>query len=715
MRFRWIALAFLLSLIVGSLIWLAAPLVVDDPAVALATHTPARQFFDGQGRLIHAERTYDAQWRFDIPLSQISFPAVATMVAAEDANFFQHNGIDYRAILRAFWMNLTFGRIVSGASTISMQVARLAAPQRRRSYWSKFLQASQARKLERRHSKEEILALYFNHLPFGGKIYGIEAASLYYFGKHANALTWAEASLLCGLPQRPNAYRPDLHLDKARQRQRVVLALMARHGLLSPGLAWHTYHIPLPLRNFSLPAEFMTREDTALAHYLRLAKTQVKNAFQIHIPLNWDVQQAIEQCLIQRRNALAGVRDGAAVLLDSRNGHVLALVGTLDYHSPLAGQVNACTAVRSAGSTLKPFIYAEAIDGGLICPETLLWDAPLRYATYTPTNYDGQFKGKVTAAEALSLSLNTPAIRLLAQLGPKRLEDRFASLHILATPRSRHADGKTDITPHGLSLALGTAGHTLLNLTAAYAMFARNGNYLPCSFLEDVSIFPSPPTAFPPTVCVLINQMLTQRALPACVLPVAWKTGTSNGNRDAWCFAYTPDFTLGVWFGNKSGSPSAELTGLHAAAPCAGAIMSMLYDNHAPPHWPSPAQNCQPATLCTETGLTAGAHCLRTFTAYAGKDIPLRLCTQCGHPVPSRPAILSPVPGHFIADVNGNVQLMLRATPSNVLWFIDNRYLGPLPDNSPRVFAVGNHSLTVVSPQDPPQTATVHFTVKTHN
>ena len=691
-------------LLLLALLWWFCPWLVGDPMECLAWQTPVRRYTDVQGRLLHLERTYDHQWRLPVPLSQVSEPVIQATLAAEDAGFLAHSGVDLGAALRAFWQNLWHGRVVSGASTITMQLVGMSTPGRR-SWRRKFWQVVQARSLERRYSKERILTEYLNRVPFGGKLYGIESAAWYYFGKSAAELTLAEASLLCGLPQKPNAYRPDRHWARARRRQRLVLGMMERHGTIAVGEAERVFREePLPLRDFRLPSRLAQLADCRDGMYFQQAKAEAREAFEIVCHLDPQRDDLLFRALREQAGHLSGVRDGAGVLLDSSSGAVLALVGTLDFASPQAGQVNAALAVRSAGSALKPFIYAEAIDGGLLVEDSVLLDAPVRYGDYAPGNYDGRFHGKVNAGEALSLSLNTPAVRLLATLGPARMAARFSSLQLW--PEAATAEPLA----YQLDMALGTAGHTLLGLTAAYAVLARGGDVVPAQFV--VAGQAARTTIFTPGCCAMVSRMLRRRPLPASAVVVSWKTGTSNGNRDAWCFAYTPEYTLGIWFGNKDGAAASVLTGAGAAAPAAAAVMTALYHNRPPPAWPSDENFLQQGALCAESGLAASPRCRSTRSGAVLRHVPLRLCRDCQADRKAAVAILSPAPGHYVAETAGQaVTLTLRARPDNVLWYVNHRYLGPLTDARRLTFVPGRHVLHAVDAESQNQSSSVEFSV----
>ena len=691
--------------------WSLAPSFCSDPFTDLKKQTPCRSYYDRQGKLLHIERTYDYQWRFDIPLEQISQEAVDVILAAEDAHFYNHNGVDLQAVARAAWQNLTSGRIISGASTISMQLVSIARP-RKRSFKTKFIQAAEARKMEKLHSKREILTEYLNRIPFGGKIHGIQAAAIYYFGLDAKALNRAEASLLCGLPQRPNAYRPDRHPEQARKRQKLVLKLMERNGFLKPGMAQEIYeNEPLRLRDFRYPSALRSYARPSHRHFFTMARREARNAFDVKCAIDVEFTERIQHALSQHVQQLQGVHDAAAVLIDNRTRQVVSLVGTLDYNDPLNGQVNAATAIRSAGSTLKPFIYLEAFDAGLATMDTIIKDTPIRFGDYAPTNYDGRFNQKLRIAEALSLSLNTPAVRLVAELTPERVIDLFASLRLTAPTDS--PDAQT-AKKHGLSIALGTMGHSLLNLAQGYAVIPNGGLFTPATFLTTSSTPPEEhERVFTPDACALVTKILSMRRLAGDVsVGIAWKTGTSNGNHDAWCFGYTADYTLGVWFGNKNGRPAAALVGASAAAPALVDIFNAIYRNSVPSPWPDSSALLPLRPLCAKSGLAATPSCLKQFAGTALQAIPLRPCDQCGVFAKKAPiTILSPQPEHYVADGDGTAKLRLRASISPVLWYVDNDYIG---ENSPfdkRAFAPGRHVIRAVDPNDTASPASVTFVV----
>jgi len=711
---RLAAAAFLVFALLALAVWIAAPYCVDDPMVRLRQITPAHAYLDRNGVPVFYETTHDYEWRFPVGLDDIAPCAVSIMLSAEDYAFYEHGGVDYTAILRALWQDVRNLKIISGASTITMQLAGFALPDHRPSLVRKFRQAAMARRLEQLYTKDEILAEYLNRIPCGGKVYGIEAAARYYFGLHASQLNRAEAALLCGVPQKPNRYNPNMHPEEAKKRQKIVLDLLVHHELITADDARLIYETePLRYRDFTQPAdfEFKAAPDETI-HAVRRARAEKRaegwspvQGEPVVCSIDADFQRDIQAILKRRRDSLPGVRDAAAVVLDNDSGEVLVFLGTLDFNEPDDGQYNAANAVRSAGSTLKPFLYAEAVEGGLITADTRVLDAPLRYGGYAPGNFDGSFRGTVKASYALAHSLNTPAVRLAASLGESRMIELADKLHILATNRPRSG--------FGLSMALGSAGHTLLSLTNAYRALATDGTLRPVCFRHDPArSLPSGDRVFSAGTAQTVMRMLTSLPLTGFEGTAAWKTGTSNNLRDAWCFACTETLTVGVWFGNKDGSASESLVGGTSAAPAAGEILSLAASkyNLTPLRSAWPMDDAlENATVCAKTGLSASPDCKDTETAIKPAGIPLALCKSCADEVSAEKAfrILSPVPTVYVAEDADGIRLDL--TPGEgVSWFADGMYLGENPGL--RTFAPGTHRLEAVRASDS-AVDTVEFTV----
>ncbi|MGN0892187.1 MAG: transglycosylase domain-containing protein [Oligosphaeraceae bacterium] len=685
--FRGLALLMALGL-AGRLFFWCLVSWVDLPPQARALHAPSVRFLDSSGSLVHVERGGDHRWNFPLSYGEIPPEMVRFVLAVEDRRFWEHRGWDWRAAGRALWQFLRHRRIVSGGSTITMQVMTMRTG-RSRSLGYKVRQTLLACQWERTHSKEEILEEYFNQLPYGGKLYGIEAAAQYYFGRHARELNRNEMILLSGLPQSPNRYRPDRHPERALRRREMVLHLLVRHGALTPQEAEEVRREPLRYR------QFQTRLWPRMTdvHYLRLAQKAHPGRREYPLALDMRLQEQALAALRWGVDRLPGVADGAAVVVENATGRVRACVGTLDFLRAGDGAVNGAVAWRSPGSSWKPFLYGEALYGGMLVAETRLLDTPLELTDYRPGNFDGTFRGEVSAREALADSLNTPAVRLLAQLGVERFLQLLWCLNLLKASPGELVDKV------GLSLAIGGTDSNLLALTAAYARLA--GAPARLSWLQEAGqdTAGAEPGLWNEGSRQLLLQML-RRPLPgAGELPVSWKTGTSNGNRDAWCFAVTPQWTVGVWLGNKSGASSPALVGATAAAPVAGSLVQAL-SQQSPPVWPSWEEAFgERLSLCAASGLAPGAECGERMEGWGVKGVPLALCPRCGREggealKPVR--ILSPAPGEYRLEAGRQeVFFLLKTQPAECHLYVNGDYRGLHPSGEPLSLGKGAYRLTL--------------------
>ena len=701
-----LGLALVLVLLVALGVWIVLPYLLFNPMVRLEKQTPIRQFLDRQGNVIHIERTFDYQNREPVPLSQVSPAFIDAIIAIEDEGFWRHGGVSYTAIIRAFFSNVLLMRKQSGASTITMQLVSLPDAGHKKTLWNKVQQGCMARYLESVYTKEQILEEYVNRLPFGGKIYGIQAAARFYFDKTAAELSIPEAALLAGLPQRPNGYRPNWHPEIAKRRQYNVLLRMQKAGKLKGASLEELYNAPLYYRDFEEHSYYTRNNRPDREIYLRYAKREAgKDCYDVRTSLDMDIQKAVRGMLKQECAMIPNAKDGAAVVIDVKNSKILAMVGTLDFHEKHTGQINAAVCRRSAGSTLKPFIYAEAIDGGMIAEDTLLLDAPLSFGAYSPGNYDGTFAGDIKAKYALGRSLNTPVLRLLAQLGTERTLDTFSKLGLIANDAKLREKISRE---KGLTIALGTAGHTLWQLTDAYAALARGGEYKKASFLQDGNgakgqqVFSKP-------CALMVSRMLRIYQIPCTNKDIAWKTGTSNGLRDAWCIAYTPDYAVGVWIGNKMPKASSYLVGGKVAAPCAGRIMSSLYVNKSP-QWDEPETCLAQSRLCKESGLSPSAKCQNIVEGWTLPGFALPECRKCGEKKRSQIKIISPLEADYVAQ-EGGASIPLKANAS-ALWYVDGIYVGAVKESQALQFAVGSHKVCAISSDGSLEASVVSFTVK---
>ena len=671
--------------------WLIAIRCVDLPSEMVEQVTPSVCYYDCQGRLLHVERGFDYRWNFPVPLSEIPPEMIRYVLAVEDRNFYQHHGFDCWAAFRATRQLLLNRRILSGASTITMQVMTMFTG-RERTLRYKVRQILLACQWEKSHSKDETLEFYLNHLPFGGKLYGIEAAAQYYFGHSARELNRNEMILLAGLPQGPGKYRPDRYPARAVQRRDVVLHLLIRNGVLTEEEATDIQHEPLRYRQFDMPY-WPRQRDT---HFFELAQKSAPGRQEYRLALDAELQNAVMVALQRGQQRLPGVKDAAAVVVENATGKIRSCVGTLDFDDPVDGAVNAAIAWRSPGSTLKPFIYGEAIHGGMIVADTRLKDERLLFDDYRPGNFDGTYRGDVPAWEALVDSLNTPAVRLLQMVGVERVLDLLNRQRLL-----RHGV-VSQPERLGLSLAIGGTESNLVALTRAYSRLTGAPGENP--WLEETSDVENAEALWTSGVREMLLEMLRRRPIPGGGgLEASWKTGTSNGNRDAWCFAVTPQWTVGIWMGNKSGAASPLLVGATAAAPVAAAILQMLH-REMPPLWNQGADILKQSVLCAKTGLTMSPDCPETMSGMIVRDIPLAMCQECqsGKFLPEirKTQILSPQPGEYLVNARDEndaeiLRITLNTRPAEVHLYVDGEYRGKYPSGEKLELLPGGHRLNI--------------------
>ncbi|MFL6816329.1 MAG: penicillin-binding protein 1C [Bradyrhizobium sp.] len=509
---------------------------------------------DRNGKLLRAYAMVDGRWRLPVVAKTDVDPAyLKLLLAYEDRRFHSHPGVDPIALGRAAVQLLTQGHIVSGGSTITMQVARLLEPRRHRSIYSKLRQIVRALQLERHFEKEQILDLYLTLAPYGGNLEGIRAASIAYFGKEPKRLSLAESALLVALPQAPEARRLDRHPDAARTARDRVLDRMVEQGQVAPEDARQAKRVPVPRLRKPMPILAPHSADHAMA--------TAKDFPVIRLTLDANLQQVLE-ALARDRAASLGANISIGILAaDNATGDVLARVGSPDYFDEKrAGQVDMTRAVRSPGSTLKPFIYGLAFEDGFVHPETLIDDRPIRFGSYAPENFDMTFQGTVPVRKALQLSLNIPAISLLERVGASRLSSRLKQAGTnLVLPK--------DEAP-GLAMGLGGVGLTLEDLVQLYSGLARLGNTRPLR--EIASDRPRDSLRLLDEVAAWQVGNVLLGSPPPENAPhnrIAFKTGTSYGYRDAWSIGFDGRITIGVWIGRPDGAPVAGLIGRTAAAP----------------------------------------------------------------------------------------------------------------------------------------------------
>lgn len=545
---RWLAVPLGVLLAIGVADWLfPLPLPEDGLArVVLAEDgTPLWRFADAQG-----------VWRYPVEPEAVSPYYLQALLTYEDRWFYQHPGVNPLALGRALWQNLVDGRVVSGGSTLSMQVARLLDPHAR-SYTGKLKQVWRTLQLEWHLSKREILALYLNRAPFGGTLQGVAAASWAYLGKPPSQLTRAEAALLAVLPQAPSRLRPDRHPERAQAARDKVLQRLARFGV------W-----PQPAIDDALqePVLLAPRQQPSLAPLLARRLNTPGSPPLIRTTLDAALQRRLEDLLMGWRARLPERTSAAILVVEQPSMAVRAYLGSVDIGDARRfGHVDMVRAQRSPGSTLKPFLYGMALDSGLIHSESLLQDVPRRYGDYRPGNFSAGFSGAVSASEALSRSLNLPAVQLLEAYGPKRFAGELRSAGVpLALP---------PLAEPNLALILGGAGSRLEELVSGYSAFARGGKAARLRFQPQDPLLER--RLLSPGAAWIVRRILSGQARPdrdprAQLVQrpaLAWKTGTSYGFRDAWAIGVAPRYILGVWIGRPDGTPVPDQFGLASAAP----------------------------------------------------------------------------------------------------------------------------------------------------
>jgi len=536
------------------------------------------------------------------------------VVAAEDQRFWSHDGVDVCAVARSCKQTVFSLRRVSGASTLSMQLIRLSCP-RHRNIISKGIETFRAVQMERQLSKKEIISLYLNRAPFGANLVGIESASRRYFARGAHDLSLGEASLLAGIPQSPTRFNPVRYSAAAKRRQAYVLNRMVACSYITQEQMNNALQQPLRFQ--------LNRYPSLAPHFCNTLSRKVANgAIEPRTTLDLTLQKSVEDSLANDVTTLRaeGIRGAAVVVLDAKTSEVLAMVGSPDFRAKMKGaQVNAAVAPRSAGSTLKPFAYAIAMDRGMLTPQRVLYDIPQSYSDYDPTNFDKSYRGIVTVRDALIQSLNLPAIDVEKQIGQPLFHAKLRELglHTL-TDQADH---------YGLGLVLGNAEVTLLDLTNAYACLARGGVYLPFRTIPTASS--AGMRLFSREVTWLISDILggDERAMDSSgtvadirIPRLAWKTGTSAGFRDAWTIAYNPDFVIGVWLGNPDGKPSKFLVGRKAAAPIVWDICRRLYPAGNGP-WFAKPDTIEDREVCALTGQTLSPNCQSKIRDHAIVDV----------------------------------------------------------------------------------------------
>ena len=550
--------------------------------------------FSAEQELLGARIASDGQWRFPPSGRPLPDKYVQALIQYEDRWFRYHPGVNPVSMGQALLRNIRYRRNLSGGSTLTMQVARLSRGQQRRNVGEKLLETFMALKLERLKSKREILALYAAHAPFGSNVVGLEAASWRYFHCSPEDLSWAEAATLAVLPNAPSLLYPGRRDQLLKDKRDRLLGELYRHGKIDAVDLELALQEPMPERPLLLP-------ETAVHWTDRIHRQQTGR--QVQTTLRHELQRQGNQVALRHHRRLAeqGIRNLAALIIDVESGAPLLYIGNTPYLKDNGGQVDMIRAMRSTGSILKPILYAAMLNEGEILPQTLIRDTPINYTGYMPQNFDHNYSGAVPADQALSRSLNVPAVEMLQQYGQARFLDVLKACGFTSF--------RQPAAHYGLSLILGGGECRLEELAACYAAMARALNhYQQPDYRPDIP--------FSAAACWFTVEAMRQLTRPEdrtgwqyynSARPLAWKTGTSFGFRDAWAVGFNPHYVIAVWVGNADGEGRPDLTGIKAAAPLLFDLIELLpADND---WFEEPLEELVYTEICVESGYKASACC----------------------------------------------------------------------------------------------------------
>ena len=552
------------------------------------------------GTLLTAYLTSDDKWRLRTELQEISPDLIKAVIEKEDSWFYWHFGINPVSIVRTLYKNILSGEIESGASTVTMQVARMLEP-KKRTYLNKFIEMFRALQLEIRYSKEEILEFYLSLLPFGGNIEGVKSASYIYFNRPPDKLSLAQSITLAVIPNDPNSLRLDRSNEEILVKRNHWITKFKQTEIFSSSNLKDALEEPIENNRYAMPI--------LAPHFCYYVKDNFSGDI-LNTTLDLSIQQAAENILLRnvRKVFYKGITNGAVLVINNKNSSVVAYCGSADFYDEGSfGQVNGITALRSPGSTLKAALYAYAFDEGNLTPQMKIPDIPTDFHGYQPENYDLKFYGNVSAEFALVNSLNIPAVKLLESIG--------LNIFINFLGESGFNQIQKQKSKLGLSLILGGCGTTLQELTRLFSSFARKGKLYPLSFIsnenkdEGEQIFSEASSYLVASILSGIERSDIVNFSNYSKLPkFAWKTGTSYGKRDAWAIGFNPDYTIGVWMGNFNGVGSPNLSGAEVAVPLLFDLFNAIdYDPKI--KWFEAPEDLYIRDVCSESGLIPTQFC----------------------------------------------------------------------------------------------------------
>lgn len=747
--------AFLIFILLCLVIWLwpvSAPFKQDYSVVVC----------DDKNEVLSIYLNKKEQWHF-APDSTQAIPTklYQAILHYEDRYFESHLGINPISIIKALYHNLKQRRIVSGASTITMQVARMSNPQPR-TFFNKIKEMIHAVRLERVYSKEALFKLYINHAPYGGNIVGYKAAAWHYFGIAPNKLTWAQAATLAVLPNAPAQLTPKKNPMRLREKRNRLLYTLYAHNIISKTRLTLALAEPIPTQSYPFPKK--------APHFSHFVKGKKPQKFYHYTTLNSAIQSRGTQILEPHKQLLQneGIHNVAAIIADSKTGAVLGYWGSQDFwQKEFNGMVDGVQAPRSSGSVLKPFLYALAMDEGLIAPLSKMHDIPSYFTTFAPRNADKEFRGLVRAEQALIRSLNIPAVRLLNSFGYNRF------YYFLKQAGLKNLFREPDA--YGLPLILGGAEITLWDLAQLYTALAGNGTFSSLTYTKKEQKKVLANQLISPGAISLTRKILKDVKRPGNEFyweqynsnwPMAWKTGTSYGHRDAWAVGVSPQYTIAVWVGNFSGAPNPGLSGAKSAGPILFNLFNSLPKESRLRWFKQNITALKQVELCSWSGFSAGENCVQTSTKempVGSKPLPIcpwhkkifldkekqyEVCSRCWgsqpyqvvkklqvnaevlkflpensltmHTMLHNPAcpavnpqpaisIIYPAPNTHVfipRDYSGGYQKMTvqaahQQKNSTIYWYLDERYIGKT--HSKHVMGIipenGKHTLVLVDAQ----------------
>ena len=577
---------------------------------------------DNKGEVMFASLTSDQKWRMKTELDEISPLLQNTIIQKEDKYFFSHPGVNPFAIIKSGFKNIIRWKRVSGASTITMQVARMLE-KRPRNLWSKMVECFRAFQLEWKYSKKKILQMYLNMAPYGGNIEGVKSASVIYFNKMPDHLSLAEITALSIIPNRPVSLVPGKNNDLIVEERNRWLRKFARDDYFTKKQIEDALNEPLTAVRRPVPFH---------APHLAYKLRRGLGTENIHTHIDLNTQLKTEQMVYDYVHSLylKNIHNGSVIIIDNETHKVITYVGSADFKDTAdAGQVNGAMAIRQPGSTLKPLLYGLSIDEGYLTPKRIMNDVSTNFGGgYMPENYDKKFNGYVTLEFALDHSLNIPAVKALQQLGVEKLVQKLSDCQFRQVQKDRNK--------LGLSMILGGCGASLEELTGLYSSFAANGNFIQPSYCTQDTTGRSV-RVMSPEANFMIAEMLSKVNRPdfplswesSVHLPrIAWKTGTSYGRRDAWSIGFNKKYTVGVWLGNFNGDGAPDLSGANIATPLLFRIFNTInYD--ADQEWFRPPVTLQQRKICTVTGMPVNEFCTDQALDYF---IPLHSSNElCNH------------------------------------------------------------------------------------